>query len=248
MPKKTGDLRPVIDLSILNQHLVVPHFRMETAGSVRSSIQRSEWTTSIDIKDAYLHVPMMPSASRYLRFQVNQQVYQFGCLPFGLATSPREFTKLLRPVVQLLRLQGIKVHVYLDDWLVRADSAELALRHTDLVVRVLRHLGWVLNLAKSELVPRQVFHFLGMAFNTRLFTIAPLPKMRLKVLHVLGHWRGKVLVSARDASRLIGMIQFMSSLVPRDDSSYDLSSGGFGNFGPKLPGGGRTSCQCPLVY
>ena len=121
VPKTTGELRPVIDLSTLNLHLVIPHFRMETAGSVRSAIQRYEWTTSIDIQDAYLHIPMAAAASRYLRFQVNRQVYQFGCLPFGLATSPREFTKMLRPVVHLLRLQGIKVHVYLDDWLVRAD-------------------------------------------------------------------------------------------------------------------------------
>ena len=57
---------------------------------------------------------------------VNKQVYQFTCLPFGLATSPREFTKLLRPVVALLRQQGVKLHVYLDDWLIRADNPEEA--------------------------------------------------------------------------------------------------------------------------
>ena len=72
VPKKTGELRPVIDLSTLNLHLVIPHFRMETAGSVRSAIQRYEWTTSIDIRDAYLHIPMAAAASRYLRFQVNR--------------------------------------------------------------------------------------------------------------------------------------------------------------------------------
>ena len=30
VPKKTGYLRPVIDLSTLNRHMVVPHFKMET--------------------------------------------------------------------------------------------------------------------------------------------------------------------------------------------------------------------------
>ena len=34
VPKKTGDLRPVIDLSTLNCHMVVTHFKMETQGSV----------------------------------------------------------------------------------------------------------------------------------------------------------------------------------------------------------------------
>ena len=35
-----------------------------------------------------------------------------------------EFTKLLRPVVSLLRQLGVKLHVYLDDWLIRADTPE----------------------------------------------------------------------------------------------------------------------------
>ena len=90
-----------------NRHMVDPHFKMETQGSVRSAIRSQEWTVSIDIRDAYLHVPMHQAVRKYLRFVVNKKVYQFTCLPFGLATSPREFTKLLRPVVSLLRQQGV---------------------------------------------------------------------------------------------------------------------------------------------
>ena len=41
VPKKTGDLRPVIDLSTLNRHMVVPHFKMETQGSDQPSEVRS---------------------------------------------------------------------------------------------------------------------------------------------------------------------------------------------------------------
>ena len=52
--KKTGEMRPVIDLSTLNRHMVVPHFKMETQGSVRSAIRSQEWTVSIDIRDAYI--------------------------------------------------------------------------------------------------------------------------------------------------------------------------------------------------
>ena len=48
-------------------------------------------------------------------FHVNYRTYQFTCLSFGLATSPSEFTKILRLVVQLLRKQGVRLHVYLDD-------------------------------------------------------------------------------------------------------------------------------------
>ena len=46
------------DLSMLNNHLHVPTFKMETAESIRKSIRKGEWVTSIDLTDAYFHVPM----------------------------------------------------------------------------------------------------------------------------------------------------------------------------------------------
>ena len=136
--------------------MVVPHFKMET----------QEWTVSIDIRDAYLHVPMHQAIRKYLCFMVNKQVYQFTCLPFGLATSPREFTKLLRPVVALLRQRGVKLHVYLDDWLIHADTPEQAQLHAQTTISVLQFLGWIINYEKSDLTPSQDFQFIGMQFNT----------------------------------------------------------------------------------
>ena len=188
---------------------------METQASVWASIRENEWTMSINLQDAYLHIPMARSVRKYLRFMVNGRVYQFTCLPFSLATSPREFTKLLRPVVQLLRLQGIKLHVYLDDWLIRASSAVQARTHADLVLQVLQHLGWVINFSKSDLVPSQQFDFIGMQFNTCAYTVAPLPKMRVKIQNTLDHWRSHPLISARDLHRLLGMLTFMATLMPR---------------------------------
>ena len=73
VPKKTGDLHPVIDLSTLNKSLVVPHFQLATAQTVRAAIRCQEWTVSIDIRDAYLHVPMNLSIQKYLRFHVNNR-------------------------------------------------------------------------------------------------------------------------------------------------------------------------------
>ena len=170
MPKKTGDLRSVIDLSTLNRHLVVVHFKMETQASIWAAIRSQEWAVSIDIRDAYLHVPMHRAVKKYLRSRVNKRTYQFTCLPFGLATSPREFTKLLRPVVAWLRQRGVKLHVYLDNWLIRAESPEQAQLHSEMTITLLQRLGWVINFEKSDLTPSQDFQFLGMQFNTRQFT------------------------------------------------------------------------------
>ena len=93
VPKPMKRWRPVIDLSMLNTHLHVPTFKMETAESIRKSIRQGEWVTSIDLTDAYFHVPIHPQSQKYLRFQTKKGVFQFQALPFGVATAPLEFTR-----------------------------------------------------------------------------------------------------------------------------------------------------------
>ncbi|CAB4006993.1 Hypothetical predicted protein [Paramuricea clavata] len=52
------------------------------------------------------------------------------CMPsFRLATAPRVFTKLMKPVVGALRQRGIRLIIYLDDILIMAESHDLALHH-----------------------------------------------------------------------------------------------------------------------
>ena len=58
VPKPNNKWRPVIDLSALNRHLIFPHFQMKTSTSIRNSLQKCEWVTSIDLTDAYYHLPL----------------------------------------------------------------------------------------------------------------------------------------------------------------------------------------------
>jgi hypothetical protein len=55
--KKSGGLRPIIDLKALNKHLSVPHFKMETAQSIRQQISPLDWVVTLDMKDAYFITP-----------------------------------------------------------------------------------------------------------------------------------------------------------------------------------------------
>ena len=240
--KKTGDLHPVIDLSTLNRHMVVPHFKMETQGSVRSAIRSQEWTVSIDIHDAYPHVPMHKAIRKYLRFVVNKQVYQFTCLPFGLATSPREFTKLLRLVVALLRQRGVKLLVYLDNWLIHADTPEQAQLHAQMTISVLQFLSWIINYDKSDLTLSQDLQFIGMLFNTQQFTVVPLPKMRLKVQSVHQHWMTNPIITAIFADCWAWWCLWLS-WYHGEDSVFIRSSDGPPQLGARGPGTGPTGLQ-----
>ena len=56
-------------------------------------------------------------------------------------------------------------YFYLDDWLLRAPSPEICLQHTQTLLDLCRELGWVVNMTKSELVPTQVFNFVGYRFD-----------------------------------------------------------------------------------
>ena len=47
-----------IDLSRLNNFLLVERFKMETPESIRASLIPGEWVSPIDLSDAYLHIPI----------------------------------------------------------------------------------------------------------------------------------------------------------------------------------------------
>src|ERR1700684_1477744 len=116
-------------------------------------IRPGDFLTSIDLQDGYLHVPVSTSSQSFLQFCWRNRFYRFRCLPFGLSSAPLVFTKLLRPVVQRLREMGIRVMVYLDDFIVLSSSYEESLRHTKIVRETLEAYGWLLNLEKSLLEP-----------------------------------------------------------------------------------------------
>ena len=159
--KKDGGFRPILNLKGLNRQIEVPSFKMETLRSVISSVQREEWLTSIDLKDAYLHIPMHPQFRRFLRFSFDGVCYQFRVLPFGISTAPRVFTKLMLIPAQVARSQGMCCHPYLDDWLIRAQSLQTSKETTQSVLAILIRLSWIVNVKKSELSPAQNLIFLG---------------------------------------------------------------------------------------
>jgi hypothetical protein len=106
-PKKTGDWRPIINLMPLNLYIRPKRFRMESLSTVMKTFMLDHWAVTIDLKDAYLHIPIHISHHRWLRFMIAGQAYAFGCLPFGLSTAPRVFTRVVKALGALLRRRGV---------------------------------------------------------------------------------------------------------------------------------------------
>ena len=175
VPKPKNKWRPILHLSKLNLFLKVEKFKMETPETIRTSLQQGEWVTSIDFKDAYFHIPIQEQSRKYLRFHVQGRTYQFKALPFGLSTAPLEFTVIVKEVKLMAIHKGIRIHQYLDDWLVRATSHQDCLQHTQTLVKMCQDLGWLVNVEKSELEPKQVFDFVGYQFDLRSGRVRPTP-------------------------------------------------------------------------
>ena len=85
--KRRPGWRPVIDLSILNRYLVIPHFKMETYRSIRASVSQDMWTTSLDLTDAYFYIQIAPCRRHFLCFALMGKFYAFNAPPFGLAIA-----------------------------------------------------------------------------------------------------------------------------------------------------------------
>ena len=175
VPKPSHKWRPILDLSNLNQFLKVQKFSMEIQETIRTSLQQGEWVTSIDFKDAYFYIPIQEQSRKYLRFHVQGKTYQLRALPFGLSTAPMEFTVIAKEVKLMAIHKGIRIHQYLDDWLVRAKSHQVCLQHTQDLVKICHQLGWLVNLDKSELEPKQVFDFVGYQFDLKSGRVRPTP-------------------------------------------------------------------------
>lgn len=112
VPKKNGKMRPVLDLRELNQYIHYQHFKMENLNTVRSLIRRNDYMTSIDLTDAYLHIPINQNQRKLFTFQWEEKLYQWTCLPFGVSAAPRIFSETLRPAILELRKRGIRVIAY----------------------------------------------------------------------------------------------------------------------------------------
>ena len=166
IPKKGGERRPVVDMRDLNNFIEPVHFKMEDLSHLPSVLRRGDFMCKIDLKDAYQTFPIAKKSRIYLRFLWRGRLYQFTCLPFSLRSSPRIFTKVLKPLLVYLRALGVRLLVYLDDILIMAATPELCLEHTQLTWQLLTDLGFLGNLKKSVLTPKQQAEYLGFSVNS----------------------------------------------------------------------------------
>ena len=130
--KKCGALRPILNLKAFNTfvHRGTFRFKMLKVTTLLAMVQPGDWLASVDLKDAFQHVPVAECHRKYFRFRFRGECYQYTRLPFGYTLSPKTFSRCLKAALVVLMRRGIRLAWYLDDLLVMASSYEQAIQHT----------------------------------------------------------------------------------------------------------------------
>ena len=212
--KTSGSWRPVIDLSHLNRFVDVSPFQMETIQSVLLSVRQGDWMASIDLKEAYLQVPIHSSSRHLLRFVFRDRVYQFKALCFGLSTAPQVFTKVMAPVSAILHSMGIRMRRYLDDWLVQSSSRDSLVRDLQTVLSLCHELGIVVNPQKSNLVPSQIVQYLGVVIDSISFRASPSQDRISRLRSTADAFQSSASPPASLWLSLLGALSSLAHLVP----------------------------------
>ena len=72
--------RPILDCQQLNQFVQCQHFKMEGVPALRDIIEENDLMVKLDLKDAYVVVPIHENSKQYLSFMHRKVVYQYTSL------------------------------------------------------------------------------------------------------------------------------------------------------------------------
>ena len=132
------------------------------------------YMASVDLKDAYYSVPIWKAHRKFLRFEWEGQLWQFDCMPNGLALAPRNFTKLLKPVFATLRERGHLSTAFLNDSFLVAEAEMSCAQNIHDTVKLLQSLGFIVHPEKSVFEPTHRIQHLGVIIDLRSITVTVL--------------------------------------------------------------------------
>lgn len=151
--KPDGSVRLCGDYKLtINQASRLEQYPMPLVEDLFAILAGGEKFTKLDLKHAYLQVPLDENSKKYTTINTHRGLFQYNRLPFGISSAPAIFQRIMESLIQ-----GIPgVAVYLDDIILtgRNDAEHLATMET--VLNRLERAGLRLKLNKCQFLKSEV--------------------------------------------------------------------------------------------
>ena len=160
--KKNGSLRFCVDYRGLNSVTKPDRFPLPRIDDMLDQLGEMKHFSTLDLASGYWQVCMSRTAREKTAFVMQQGLFEFRVMPFGLMNAPAVFQHLMQQVIGVLNLlEGLNfVSVYIDDLLVYSKTLEEYLQHLSMILDRRREVNLKLQPAKCHFF-RQSIEFLG---------------------------------------------------------------------------------------
>lgn len=212
IPKKDGSMRLIHDLRETNKHIRPPRFTLRGGRDAAQVTRASNWLAVLDLKHGYQQVAMDPAARRYLGARCGDETLVSTVLPFGLNLSPYVFTRITSWLARQIRERfGLEAAVYIDDFLLGAQSREKLEEGINKVKAFFHELGVIIS-SEKEVRPAGSVEYIGFVWDAQAKTVgvseARRREYRRAVRNLLRHGQSKA-----TWQRVIGKLGFLREAV-----------------------------------
>ncbi|KAL9958559.1 hypothetical protein ACROYT_G035588 [Oculina patagonica] len=154
--KPDGSVRICGDNKVtINPVLDVPEHPMPTADDLFAQLNGGETFTKLDLSSAYQQVLLDEESRQYVTINTHLGLFRYTRLPFGVASSPAIFQKIMDSVMN--GLQG--VGGILDDLIITSSNDEMHFRNLEGALERMSSIGIKLKSEKCVFMKPSVEYF-----------------------------------------------------------------------------------------
>ncbi|XP_062541058.1 uncharacterized protein K02A2.6-like [Armigeres subalbatus] len=165
--KGSNDFRLVVNMRAPNRAINREYFRLPLLDEMKVKLHGAKYFTKLDLQNAFYHLELCEKSRDLTTFLTEDGMYRFTRLMFGVNCAPEVFQ---REMTRILKDVSDNVIVYIDDFLIFADTLQGLRTNVAKVLQILRTNNLTLNTAKCEFDKTKV-QFIGHELDEHGFHI-----------------------------------------------------------------------------